>query len=91
MTLESSFTLAHTEHHRGVTMIYLLLFLIPIVALLGRAARLGWKRRQREISGHDINTAAHAVRQDAERKNTQWTIGCNARAGAAELGAAWPG
>jgi hypothetical protein len=56
-------------------MIYLLLFLIPIAALLGWAARLDWQRRQREISGHDVNTAAYAVRQDAERKNTEWTIG----------------
>ena len=56
-------------------MIYLLLFLIPIVALLGWAARLDWKRRRREISGHDINAAAYTVRQDAERKNTEWTIG----------------
>jgi lipopolysaccharide biosynthesis regulator YciM len=56
-------------------MIYLLLFLIPIVALLGWAARLDWTRRQREISGHDTNTAAYAVRQDTERKKTEWTIG----------------
>ena len=60
---------------RGIVMIYLLLFLIPIVALLAWAARLGWKRRRREISGHDINTAVYTVRQDAERKNTEWTAG----------------
>lgn len=56
-------------------MIYLLFFLIPIGALLAWAARLDWKRRRREISGHDINTAAYTARQDAARKNTQWTIG----------------
>ena len=59
----------------GVVMIYLLLFLIPIGALLAWAARLDWKRRRREITGHDVNTAVYTVRQDAERKNTEWTIG----------------
>ena len=38
-------------------MIYLLLFLIPIVALLAWRARLDRKRRRREITGHDVNTA----------------------------------
>jgi len=56
-------------------MIYLLLFLIPIAALLAWAARLDRKRRRREFTGHDINTAAYKVRQDAERKNTEWTAG----------------
>ena len=59
----------------GAGMIYLLFFLIPIVALLGWAARLDWKRRRREITGHDINKAAYTVRQEAERKNTERTIG----------------
>ena len=56
-------------------MIYLLFFLIPIGAVLVWAVRLDWKRRRREISGHDINTAAYNVRQDAERKTTEWTAG----------------
>jgi hypothetical protein len=60
---------------RGVVMIYLLFFLVPIVALLAWAARLDWKRRRREISGHDINTATYNARQDAERKATEWTAG----------------
>jgi len=59
----------------GVVMIYLLLFLIPIAALLAWAARLDRKRRRREITGHDVNTAVYTVRQDAERKNTEWTSG----------------
>ena len=56
-------------------MIYLLFFLIPIVAVLVWAARLDWKRRRREITGHDINTGAYNVRQDAERKITEWNAG----------------
>jgi len=59
----------------GIVMIYLLLFLIPIAAVLAWAAKLDWKRRRREITGHDITTAAYTVRQDAERKNTEWTAG----------------
>ena len=59
----------------GVVMINLLFFLIPIGAVLAWAARLDWKRRRREITGHDINTAAYTVRRDAERKNTEWTAG----------------
>ena len=59
----------------GVVMIYLLLFLIPIAALLAWAARLDRKRRRREITGHDVNTAVYTVRQDAERKYTEWTAG----------------
>ena len=46
----------------GVVMIYLLLFLIPIAALLAWAARLDRKRRRREITGHDVNTAVCTVR-----------------------------
>jgi len=56
-------------------MIYLLLFLIPIVAVLAWAARLDRKRRRREITGHDINATVYTVRQDAERRNTEWTAG----------------
>ena len=55
----------------GVVMIYLLFFLVP-VALLAWAARVDWKRRRREISGHDINTAAYTVRQDAQGKANKW-------------------
>jgi Na+-transporting methylmalonyl-CoA/oxaloacetate decarboxylase gamma subunit len=66
---------------RGVVMIYLLFLLIPIVALLAWAARLDWKRRRRGISGHDINTAAYTARQDAERKNTEWTLNVTRRPG----------
>jgi hypothetical protein len=53
-------------------MIYLLFFLIPIGALLAWAARLDWKRRRREISSHDINTATYNARQDAEGKANEW-------------------
>ena len=76
MILGDTFTHAHAEHlHRGVVMIYLLLFLIPIVAVLAWAARLDRNRRRREITGHDINTAVYTDRQDAERKNTEWAAG----------------
>jgi len=74
---------------RGIVMIYLLLSLIPIVALLGWAARLEWKRRRCEISGHDVNTAAYTVRRGAERKIAESTL--NVTPGTAELGTAWPG
>jgi hypothetical protein len=60
---------------RGVVMMYLLLFLIPIAAVLAWAGRVDRKRRRREISGHDINTAAYNVRQDAERKANEWNAG----------------
>jgi len=56
-------------------MIYLLLFLIPIVAVLAWAARLDRNRRRLETTGHDINTAVYTVRQDAGRKNTEWAAG----------------
>ena len=66
---------------RGVVMIYLLFFLIPIGALLAWAARVDWKRRRREISGHDINTAAYRTRQDAERKITELNLNATRREG----------
>jgi hypothetical protein len=56
-------------------MISLLFFLIPIGAVLVWAARLDWKRRRREITGHDINTAAYYARRDAEGKTTEWGAG----------------
>lgn len=56
-------------------MIYLLLFVIPIGALLVWAARVDWKRRRREPTGHDINKAAYAAKRDAERKSTEGTAG----------------
>jgi len=62
-------------------MVYLLLFLTPIVALLGWAVRLDWKRRRREITGHDINTAAYRSRQDAERKITELNLNATRREG----------
>jgi len=65
----------------GVVMIYLLLFLIPIVALLGWAARLDWKRRRREASGHDVITAAYTVRQDAERRIAESSLNVTPRRG----------
>jgi len=68
-------TLMLSTATRGVVMIYLLLFLIPIVALLVWAARLDWKRRRREISGHDINMAAYTARRGGEGKATEWTAG----------------
>ena len=60
---------------RGVVMIYLLLFLIPVVALLVWAARVDRKRRRRENSLHDINAAGLTARRDAQRKATEWTAG----------------
>ena len=81
MILES-FARAHAERLRqGVVMVYLLLFLTPIVALLGWGARLDWKRRRREITGHDINTAAYRTRQDAERKITELNLNATRREG----------
>jgi hypothetical protein len=73
--------LALSTSTRGVVMIYLLLFLTPIVALLAWAARLDWKRRRREITGHDINTAAYRTRQDAERKITELNLNATRREG----------
>jgi HAMP domain-containing protein len=54
---------------------YLLLFLIPVVALLVWAARVNRKRRRRENSLHDINAARLTTRRDAQRKATEWTAG----------------
>lgn len=62
-------------------MVYLLLFLTPIVALLAWAARLDWKRRRRELTGHDLNTAAYRTRQDAERKITELNLNATRREG----------
>ena len=62
-------------------MIYLLLFLIPIVALLGWAARADWKRRRREPSGHDVTKAAYTVRQDAERRIAESNLNVTPRRG----------
>jgi len=73
--------LALSTSTRGAVMIYLLLLLTPIVALLAWAARLDWKRRRRESSGHDINTAAYTTRQDAERKITEWGLNVTPRRG----------
>jgi hypothetical protein len=56
-------------------MMYLLLFLIPIVALLVWAVRMDWKRRRRENSVHDIRAAELGGRRDAERKTTEWGAG----------------
>lgn len=56
-------------------MMYLLLFLVPIVALLVWAARVDRKRRRRENSGHDINAAVRTAGQDAQRKSTEWGAG----------------
>ena len=76
------FARAYAERLRqGVVMVYLLLFLTPIVALLGWAVRLDWKRRRREITGHDINTAAYRSRQDAERKITELNLNATRREG----------
>jgi hypothetical protein len=56
-------------------MIYLLFFLIPIVALLVWAVRVDRKRRRRENSVHDIGATELAARRDAERKSTEWGAG----------------
>jgi hypothetical protein len=82
MIFGNPFAYGHAEHlHRGVVMIYLLFFFIPIGALLVWAARVDWKRRRREISGHDINTAAYRTRQDAERKITELNLNATRREG----------
>ena len=56
-------------------MMYLLFFLVPIVALLVWAARVDRKRRRRENSVHDVRAAELAGRRDAERKSTEWGAG----------------
>ena len=82
MILENLFARVHAERLRqGVVMIYLLLFLAPIVALLAWAARVDWKRRRREITGHDVNTAVYRTRQDAERKITELNLNATRREG----------
>ena len=52
-------------------MAYLLLFLIPVGAVLAWAGRRDWKRRRREITGHDISTAL----ESAKGKATEWGAG----------------
>jgi hypothetical protein len=82
MILGNASARAHAEHlHQGVVMIYLLFFLVPIGAVLAWAARVDWKRRRRELSGHDINTAAYRTRQDAERKITELNLNATRREG----------
>jgi len=56
-------------------MMYLLLLLIPIVALLAWAIRVDQKRRRRENSGHDVNAAARTAKRDAQRKSSEWGAG----------------
>jgi hypothetical protein len=56
-------------------MIYLLLFLIPIVVLLVWAARVDLKRRRRGLSVRDLSTAAYDARRDAQQKSTEGTAG----------------
>jgi len=56
-------------------MVYLLVFLVPIAALLVWAARVDWKRRRRENSVHDIRAAELGARRDGERKSTEWGAG----------------
>jgi hypothetical protein len=59
-------------------MIYLLLLLIPIVALLIWAAKVDRKRRRREYTGHDFNAAAETAKRDAQRRYTEWGAGADA-------------
>ena len=56
-------------------MMYLLLLLIPIVALLAWAIRVDQKRRRRENSGHDVNAAARTAKRDAQRRSSEWGAG----------------
>jgi hypothetical protein len=56
-------------------MVYLLLFLLPIAALLIWAAKVDRKRRRRENSGHDVNAAARTAKRDAQRRSTEWGAG----------------
>jgi len=60
---------------RGWAMICLLLFLIPVVALLIWAAKVDRKRRRRENTGYDVNAAARTAKRDAERRSTEWGAG----------------
>jgi hypothetical protein len=52
-------------------MIFLLLILIPIVALLVWAGTVNRKRRRREISDPDVNASALTKRWNAERKSSE--------------------
>jgi hypothetical protein len=56
-------------------MIYLLLFLIPIAALLIWAASVDRKRRRRENTGHNVNAAARTAKRDAQGKSSKWGAG----------------
>ena len=56
-------------------MIYLLVFLIPIILLLAWGVMVGRKRRRRGNLGHDLNVAARTARLDAERRTTEWGAG----------------
>jgi cytochrome c-type biogenesis protein CcmH/NrfF len=56
-------------------MIYLLLFLIPIVALLIWAAKVDRRRRRRENTGQDIHAAARTAKRDAQRRSSEWGAG----------------
>lgn len=56
-------------------MMYLLLFLVPIVALLAWAARVNRKRRRREKSGHSVSAAARNAKRDSERRASEWGAG----------------
>jgi hypothetical protein len=56
-------------------MIYLLLLLVPIVALLIWAAKVDRRRRLRENTGHDVNAAARTAKRDAQRRSTEWGAG----------------
>jgi cytochrome c-type biogenesis protein CcmH/NrfF len=56
-------------------MIYLLLFLIPIAAVLIWAVKIDRRRRQREKTGHDVNAAARTAKRDAQRRSSEWGAG----------------
>ena len=60
-------------------MFSLLLFLIPMVALLVAllvwAAKVDRKRRRDDNAAHDVGAAARVVRRDAQRRATEWGAG----------------
>jgi HAMP domain-containing protein len=56
-------------------MIFLLLIVIPIVALLVWAARVEQKRLRREDAGHNLSRAARAAKLDAEQRSTELGAG----------------
>jgi len=54
-------------------MIFLIVFLILVVALVAWGAMLDRKRRRR--AGLNVSAAARAAKLEAERRSTEWGAG----------------